>query len=151
MREQFARQLYDLMKIDDRILFITADLGYGIFDRIREFTGRFFNVGAAEQVMMDMAVGFALSGKVPVVYSITPFLIFRPIETIRLYIDKENIPVIMAGSGRGKDYFLDGFSHDASDHDILKFFKNIRFIEDETFDLQEIVNSGKPTYLNLKR
>jgi transketolase len=151
MREQFARQLYDLMRADDRILFITADLGYGIFDRIREFTDRFFNVGAAEQVMMDMAVGFALSGKVPVVYSITPFLIFRPIETIRLYIDKENIPVIMVGSGRGEDYSLDGFSHDASDHDILKFFKNIRFIEDETFDLQEIVNSGKPTYLNLKR
>lgn len=145
--------LYDLMLMEPRIVLLTADLGFGLFDEIRnEMPDRFFNVGAAEQVMMDMAVGFVMSNKIPVVYSITPFLIFRAMETIRTYIDHECLPVIMVGSGRGKDYNNEGFSHDASDHEILKQFKNIDFIvPDDDYVLSAIIYSRKPVYLNLKR
>jgi transketolase len=153
MRRRFAVDLYDLMKQDENIILITADMGFGMFDKIRdELPNQFYNVGAAEQAAVTMAVGLALSGKIPVVYTITPFLIFRPFEAIRNYIDHESIPVIIVGSGRGKDYEHLGFSHDASDHDILKQFKNINFIvPEEDFNLSEIIYSGKPTYLNLKR
>lgn len=154
-REQFAQALHYLMCQDERIILITADMGFGMFDKIRdEIPNRFYNVGAAEQVMMDMAVGFALSGKIPVTYSITPFLLFRPFETIRNYIDHENVPVIMVGSGRGREYHTEGFSHDASDHNILKAFKNIVFLEpepDTAFDLTNILYMKKPVYLNLNR
>ena len=123
MRTKFASDLYELMKVDKNIILITADIGYGVLDKIKnELPEQFYNVGAAEQVMMDMAVGFSLAGKIPVVYTITPFLIFRTFETIRNYIDHEKIPVIMVGSGRGNDYDKEGFSHDASDHEILKQF-----------------------------
>ena len=30
MRRDFAKKIYDLMKKDDRIYLITADLGYGV-------------------------------------------------------------------------------------------------------------------------
>jgi transketolase len=153
MRTKFASDLYELMKLDKNIILITADIGYGILDKIKkDFPEQFYNVGAAEQVMMDMAVGFSLAGKIPVVYTITPFLIFRTFETIRNYIDHEKIPVIMVGSGRGKDYEKEGFSHDARDHEILKQFKEIIFlVPEEDFNLKDIVYSGKPIYLNLKR
>jgi transketolase len=153
MRRKFAVDLYELMKKDKNIILITADLGYGAFDKIRdEMPDQFYNPGAAEQVSMTMAVGLALSGKIPVVYTITPFLIFRPLEAIRNYIDHESIPVILVGSGRGQDYAQLGFSHDASDHEILKQFKNINFVvPEESLNLHEIIYSGKPTYLNLKR
>ena len=152
MRKQFFKQLFELMAADDRVFFITGDLGYGLADEIKqEFPSRFINTGAAEQTMMGVAVGLALSGKVPVVYSITPFLLFRPFETIRNYISHESIPVIMVGSGRDDDYKHDGFSHWAGDDEILKQLPNIVFIKEDSFNLQEIVNSGKPTYLNLKR
>ena len=141
------------MSLNDNIYFITADMGYFFADKIKkEFPERFFNVGAAEQIALNICIGLALSKKIAIFYSITPFLIFRPFEAIRLYMDHESIPVILVGSGRGQDYAQEGFSHDASDHNILKQFKNINFIVPENdFDLSEIIYSGKPTYLNLKR
>jgi len=154
MREKFATELYELMKKDKDIILITADLGYGLFDKIKnDMSDRFYNVGAAEQVMMDMAIGFSLNKKIPVVYSITPFLIFRAFESIRNYIEHEGIKVIMIGSGRGQDYKIEGFSHDANDHKILRQLPNIKFIvpEDNDFDLNSIIYLDKPVYLNLRR
>jgi transketolase len=153
MRRKFASDLYELMKKDKNIVLITADLGYIMFDRIKkELSKQFFNVGVAEQAAMDISIGMAMSGKIPVVYSITPFLIFRTMESIRNYIDHEKVPVIMVGSGRGEDYVTEGFSHNASDDVILKSFENIVFLSPENdFDLKKIVYMGKPVYLNLKR
>lgn len=152
MRKEFFKQLFELMAADDLVVFITGDLGYGLADEVRqEFPSRFINTGAAEQTMMGVAVGMALSGKIPFVYSITPFLLFRPFETIRNYISHESIPVVMVGSGRDSDYGHDGFSHFAGDDEILKQLPNIQFIKQDEFSLASIVKSGKPTYLNLKR
>jgi transketolase len=152
MRREFARQLLIEMQDNEDIVVVVGDLGYLMFDQIRStYPDRFYNVGAAEQVIMDIAVGLSMRGKTVIVYSITPFLLFRGMETIRLYIDHECIPVIMAGSGRGDEYKA-GFSHDASDHEILKNFKNIEFVcPEQDFDLKELILKNKPIYLNLKR
>jgi transketolase len=152
MRRKFAVDLYELMRNDRNIILITADLGYGMLDKIKdELPEQFYNVGAAEQAMINIAIGMALSGKIPICYTISPFY-FRCFESIRLYLDHESIPVILVGAGRGQDYSHEGFSHDASDHEILKCFKNINFlVPEESFNLHEIIYSGKPTYLNLKR
>lgn len=153
MRKKFAYDLYNLMKDDENIILITADMGYGMLDRIKnDFPDRFYNVGVAEMAMMGMAVGMALEGKIPVTYSITPFLLFRPFEVIRNYINHENIPVIMVGSGRDSDYKDGGFSHYAGDDDIIKQFKNILFLApEEDFDLRRVIYGNKPVYLNLQR
>jgi transketolase C-terminal domain/subunit len=93
-----------------------------------------------------------LSGKRVVTYTITPFY-FRAFETLRTYINYENIPVLMVGSGRDDDYKA-GFSHYAGDDNILNMLKNIICLhpqEDESYDLKELIYSGKPVYLNLKR
>jgi len=152
MRKDFFKQLHELMSTDTRIFFVTGDLGYGLADSIRDdYPDRFINVGAAEQTLMGVCVGLALSGKVPIAYSITPFLLFRPFETIRNYISHESIPVIMVGSGRDKDYEHDGFSHDGTDDVIIKQLPNIVFIKEDTVNLKEVIESGNPTYINLKR
>lgn len=146
------------MKEDDSIFFITSDLGYGLFDRIRnDFPDRFYNVGAAEQCAMGISVGLAISGKIPIVYSITPFLLFRSAETIRNYVNHESVPVKMVASGRDDDYSHDGFSHYAGDDkDLLHIWPNIitRWPIDEQAlitDIEEMFHIDKPFYLNLKR
>ena len=94
MRKIFAEKLYDKMKVNEDIYLITGDLGYGLWDKIRDdFPKRFFNVGSSEMAMMGMGIGLAMEGKIPFVYSITPFAIYRPFEMIRNYIDHEKIPV----------------------------------------------------------
>jgi len=158
MRKTFGEELYKHMERNEDIFVVAGDLGYILFDRIRaDFTDRFINVGAAEQTMMGVAVGLALESKIPIVYSITPFLLYRPFETIRNYVDYESIPVKMVGSGRGKDYSHDGMSHWAEDDKaIMSNFKNITTMHPEAKEeipgiLNDIIYNGKPTYLNLRR
>ena len=61
--------------------------------------------------MIGMAAGLAMENKVPVCYSITPFLIYRPFEFIRNFMQDEKIPIKLVGSGRGKDYIDSGFTN----------------------------------------
>ena len=35
MRSKFAKMLHDEMSVNDRIVLITGDLGYGLWDKIR--------------------------------------------------------------------------------------------------------------------
>lgn len=158
MRKQFAQLLLDEMRTNPDIYFITADLGYGLWDKIRhEFPDRFYNVGSSEMVMMGVAIGLAMDGKIPFVYSITPFAICRPFEMIRNYLDNENIPVNIIGGGRDKDYGYLGFSHWAEDDkEIMKCFKNVKtYHPDSENELNDVFNlilkNKKPTYLNLKK
>ena len=158
MRALFAKLLFEEMEWNSDVYVLTGDLGYIMFDKIRDnFPNRFINVGAAEQCMLDMAVGLALSGKIPIVYSITPFLLYRGFETIRTYINYQNIGVKLIGSGRGKDYLHDGFSHWADDDiQIIAPFTNIVIHYPQTEEdinelFPEFIINNKPTYINLTR
>ena len=128
MRGWFAYELYKQMANDERIWLLVGDLGYKTFDYIkRDFPERFINCGAAEQAMIGIATGLALSNKIPFVYSITSFLLYRPFETIRNYINHEKTPVKLIGMSRNRDYIHDGFSHWAEeDKEIMKIFSNIK-------------------------
>ena len=157
-RGYFSWYLYDFMEKYKNIILLTADLGFGQFNAIREdFPSQFYNVGASEQAMLDIAVGLAMSNKIPVCYSITPFLIYRPFETIRNYIDRESIPVKLVGGGRDRDYLHDGFSHWSEELPIvLQTFTNIRrFFPSEIEQIEEITKimlfNDKPCFLSLRR
>lgn len=158
MRRRFFQELYEQMKTNDKIVVLTGDLGYIGFDKISDdFPDRFINCGAAEFAMVGIAIGLALEGKIPVVYSITPFLLYRAFELIRTYIDHENIPVKLVGSGRNDDYKHDGYSHNAEDvmaylvflHNIVKYFPATE--SNMVKNLDELLTNDKPCFLSLKR
>lgn len=158
LRKLFADLLYIRMKADERIWVLTGDLGYGLWDQIqKDFPNRFLNTGASEQAMMGIAVGLAQSGKIPIVYSITPFLLYRPFETIRNYIHHEKIPVKLVGSGHNQDYQHEGFSHWASeDKKIMKILSNIesRWPKNENEvkkAVKELLKKDVPFYINLTK
>jgi transketolase len=158
LRRRFADETYKAMKKNKNIVVLTGDLGYKIWDQIaQDFPSRFYNVGAAEQLLIGVSVGMALSGKIPIVFSITSFLLYRPFETIRNYINHEKIPVKLIGSGRDKDYLHDGFSHWAEeDREVMKIFKNIKSVWPKTADevsklFPKILEYNMPWYVNLKR
>ena len=158
MRKEFEELLFSEMCINPKVYLITGDLGYGLWDRIRDtFPNRFYNVGSSEMVMMGAAIGMAMENMIPFVYSITPFAIYRPFEMIRNYLDHEKIPVHIIGGGRDKDYGYLGFSHWAEeDMDVLKVFKNVSsFKPNNLEELQTAfgvsIQGSEPTYINLKR
>ncbi|MBT4651914.1 MAG: hypothetical protein HOC16_00425 [Candidatus Pacebacteria bacterium] len=158
LRRRFADGLYTEMKANKKIIVLSGDLGYKVFDKIRvDFPDRFLNIGAAEQALVGIAVGMALEGVIPVVYSISPFLLYRPFETIRNYIHHEKIPVKLIGSGRDKDYSHDGFSHwSCEDKQVMKILSNIKSSWPNSANevskiLPKLLHDNNPWYLNLKR
>ncbi len=158
LRKIFVNQIHQQMKINSQIMVVTGDLGYKLWDPVREaFPDRVINTGAAEQLMVGLAIGLALKNKIPLVYSITPFLIYRPFETIRNYLQNEKIPVKLIGSGRGHDYHNEGFSHWVNeDKKIFEALPNIKTAWPDTpSELEGIIpamlGDHLPWYLNLKR
>ena len=158
MRRDFANLLHNQMQHDDNVYLITADLGYGLWDKIRDdFPARFYNVGSSELTGLGICVGLAMEGKLPYFYSITPFALYRPFEIIRNYLDHECIKVNIVGGGRCKDYGYLGFSHWAEeDKQIMSCFKNIvsMWPEDDVEllrDFDTTVYSKTPCYINLKK
>ncbi|MBI2613584.1 MAG: hypothetical protein HYW62_02335 [Candidatus Levybacteria bacterium] len=158
MRGWFVYELFQRMKSNKKIYILTGDLGYKMLDDLRSsYPDRVLNVGAAEQAMVGIGVGLALQGKIPIIYSITTFLLYRPFETIRNYLDHESIPVKLIGGGRDKDYSDHGFCHWAEeDREVMKIFKNIDSRWPETLEeipglVNDMIKSDKPWYVNLRR
>lgn len=158
IRGEFGFHLYNHMVNNKDVYLLVGDLGYKLFDpHFEDFPDRCINCGASEGAMMDIAVGLAMSGRIPFIYSITPFLLWRPAETIRLYLDHESIPVKLIGSGRDADYHVDGFSHDATDaNKFLMMFPNILTLWPEDKEQIEalvgfMVFNERPTFISLRR
>jgi transketolase len=105
--------------------------------------------------MLGTAVGMAHNGFLPVCYSITPFVIFRPFEILRNYLDHEGTNVKLVGAGRDRDYGHCGFSHWAEDDvTVLKTLPKIEIFKPTQLDqdvFEEFLNHTGPAYLNLAR
>lgn len=158
LRKTFADLLTAEMKKNKNVVLVTGDLGYGFFDEIKKkYPRQYINVGAAEQSLLGVACGLALEGKVVFAYSITSFLLYRPFETIRNYVNHECIPVKLIGSGRDKDYAHDGISHWCEeDRDVMALFKNIRSYWPTTpvalkRNFTQAIQTSQPFYINLSR
>lgn len=158
MRKECIALLEASMAQDQKIITVTADLGFGVLDPIKDrFPERYHNVGAAEQLMIGVGIGLAEEGKIPVCYSMSSFLLYRPFEFLRNYVNYERIPVKLIGSGRDHDYSHDGMSHWAHDDEqVLAALPNIRIFKPNS--IQEMENiwddflfSNDPAYLNLRR
>lgn len=158
MRKEFAEILFNEMTVNDKIFVLTADLGYKMWDKIKkEFPNRFINVGAAEQLLIGAGIGLSYTNHIPILYSITPFLLYRPFEMLRTYVNYEKINVKLIGSGRDKDYNHDGISHWANDDKkIMSNLSNIKCYYPSNYEelsnsVKEIINNNEPSYLNLRR
>jgi transketolase len=158
MKKEFFDAMLGIMRRNKDVYLIFADLGYPrVEEFLKEFPDRVINTGASEQTALDIAVGLAYEGKIPFVYTITPFLL-RGFETIRTYINHENLNVKLIGAGRDDDYSKDhGFSHDAKDaREVFALFKNIvKFYPESKEELadimRELLETKEPVFLSLRR
>ena len=154
MRRRFGELLNELAKKDDKVVLLVGDIGYGIFDDFRrENSKKFFNLGICEQSLIGVAAGMSLEGLKPWVYTITPFLIERPFEQIKLDIDQQNVNVNLVGFA---DYPKLGPTHSEIDaKKLMSMFKNINSffpknsLETETAVFKSYKNNG-PNFISLK-
>jgi transketolase len=102
MRNAFLDTLYELALEDERIVFVTGDLGFRVVEKFMEnIPKQFLNAGVAEQNMTGIAAGMALSGKISFTYSIANFPTLRCLEQIRndICYHDANVKIVSVGGG----------------------------------------------------
>ncbi|MCP9825455.1 transketolase family protein [Synechococcus sp. EJ6-Ellesmere] len=116
MREAFSNALVRLALADSRILLLTGDHGYSLFDEFRKSCpDQYINAGIAEQNMVGMAAGLARVGFRPFVYGLAAFVPIRTVEQIKLDIAHDELPVVLLGDGAGFVYSHLGTSHQSTE------------------------------------
>lgn len=116
MRDVFIGQLLECALEDPRIMLVTGDLGFGVFNKFREqCAAQFLNAGVAEQNMTGLATGLALEGRVVFTYSIGNFSTLRCLEQIRNDACYHNANVKVVSIGGGFSYGALGISHHATE------------------------------------
>ncbi len=130
MRNAFLDSLFELAQRDERIVFITGDLGYRVVEKFMEQRPRqFLNAGVAEQNMTGMAVGLALSGKIVFTYSIANFPTMRCLEQIRNDVCYHDANVKIVSVGGGLSYGAMSMTHHAlEDLGVMRCIPNLTVV-----------------------
>ena len=116
IRSAFSEALVAAAMADPRIVLLTSDHGYALFDAFRrERPQQYFNCGVAEQNMVGVAAGLAKLGYLPVVYGLAAFVPIRVLEQIKIDVCYEGLPVIFIGDGAGFVYGQLGTSHQSTE------------------------------------
>lgn len=116
MRQALSGSLVDLARRNPKLLLLTGDHGYALFDEFRKhFPHQYVNAGVAEQNMVGMAAGLSRVGYFPIVYGLSAFVPVRVLEQIKLDVCHDNLPVIFLGDGAGFVYSALGTSHQSTE------------------------------------
>lgn len=156
MRNAFIDELVLAARLNERIVLIVGDLGYGVVEPFaREFPQRFINSGVAEQSMMSVAAGLASEGYHPFVYSIANFPTFRCAEQIRNDVAYHNLPVTVVAVGGGLSYGSLGYSHHAvQDYALIRSMPGMLIASPgDPFEVRAcmryLIRNPQPSYLRL--
>ena len=130
MRDHFIKRFHELAVQDPRLILITGDLGFGVFDRFREErSDQFINAGVSEQNMTMLATGMAMEGRIAFTYSIGNFSTLRCLEMIRNDASYHNADVKVVCIGGGFSYGALGISHHATeDLAIMRSLPDVKVI-----------------------
>jgi transketolase len=114
IRDAFFDRIYEIATKDKDVIFITADAdAFSLRRYKKDLPDQFVNVGVAEQNMVAVSAGLALSGKKVFIYAIIPFITMRCYEHIKVNICSMNLPVTIIGAGAGLSFGNDGPTHHA--------------------------------------
>jgi transketolase len=156
MRSAFINELVAAAEINDNIVLVVGDLGFGVVEPFASrFPKRFFNAGVAEQNMMGLAAGLASEGFHVFAYSIANFPTFRCAEQIRNDVDYHNLPVTVVAVGGGMAYGNLGYSHHAvQDYALIRAMPNMLIAApgdpmEVRACMRYLINNPQPGYLRI--
>lgn len=160
MRDVLLERIWSAMAEDQKIFFTCADFGSPVLDKIRaDFSGRFVNVGIAEQNLINISAGLALEGYTVFAYAIAPFITMRCYEQIRtnlaLLSEVRPMNVNLIGVGAGYSYVVSGPTHQCyEDLTLMRALPNFRVLSPSDHVsagalFNRCVSTREPKYLRL--
>ncbi len=158
MRQACLNTVYDLAKINKKILFIGSDLGPGVLDSFKnKYPDRFLMEGVAEQSIIGLAAGLAFENFRPYVNTIATFITRRCFEQVVVDLCLHNLPVTLIGNGGGLVYAPLGPTHQAiEDISIMRTLPNLTIISPcDAHEMRNLmldsVNLKGPLYVRIAR
>ncbi len=156
MRAEATKVIYEAALKDRRIIFMAGDLGHSSAEKYREnIPDQYINTGLAEQNMIGVAAGLALSGKKVFTFSITPFALIRCLEQIRVDVCYQNLDVTIIEIGAGFAYNTSGCTHHGTeDIAVVRALPNMKIYSpchplEARFMAKKVLKAGGPAYLRL--
>lgn len=118
-RRDIIDKIIPFARKNDKIILLAADMGFGAINKFQEeFPDRIFNTGIMEAGSVGIAAGMAMTGLIPIYYSMVNFLAFRSIEQIRNNVVFQNLNVKFIGTGADNYFKFLGHSHCCGQDDI---------------------------------
>lgn len=158
-REAYGDTLVELGEENENVVVLDADVSNSTkTDKFaKRFAKRFINVGIAEQNLMDIAAGLALSGKIPFVSTFSIFGCGRAWEQIRNTIALDNLNVNIVLTHAGLSLGGDGATHQMlEDIALMRVIPNMRVIVPaDTTETRAVIRfvatHDGPVYVRLSR
>lgn len=158
MRFEVVKHIYEAALKDKKIHFITGDLGHlHAEDFKKSIPGQYLNGGLAEQNIVSVAAGLALSGMKVFVYSIVPFITLRCFEQLKVDVCYQNVDVTVIGVGGGFSYGPYGGTHNSiEDIAIMRSLPNMKVVcpanpMEAGILTREIIKTGGPAYIRIEK
>lgn len=158
-REAYGKALLELGKENPNIVVLDADLAKSTRTILfaKEFPERFFDMGIAEQNMIDTAAGLAICGKIPFASSFAIFATGKAWEQIRNTVAYGNLNVKIVATHGGITVGEDGASHHCTeDIALMRVIPNITIIiPADATETEKAVKAAAeyygPVYIRLSR
>ncbi|HUV89978.1 MAG TPA: transketolase family protein, partial [Anaerolineae bacterium] len=113
MRKAYGEALVRLGQANPDVVVLSADVSNSDFSYMFQeaFPDRFYNVGIAEQCLVDVAVGLACSGKIPFANTFAFLFATRALEMVRTHLCYGRANVKLMGAYGGLSDSFDGPTH----------------------------------------
>lgn len=112
MRKAFQSTVSSLVAQDDRLVVLLGDIGvYGFSKSAEDYPDRVLNIGILEQATIGVAAGLSISGMIPLVHSIAPFVVERPFEQLKVDFGYQALRGNIVSVGASFDYSALGATH----------------------------------------
>ena len=154
MREQAATTVTDLFLEDPRVAIVLAEISTPYFERaFASDPARAVNVGIMEQTMVGVAAGLSMEGFHPVVHTITPFLVERPLEQLKIDFGYQRLGGTFISVGSSYDYGVEGATHHSpGDAEVLSSIPGMQILVPGTPSeiyllIRQTYSNGSATYI----
>ena len=127
MRKIFPNITENLMKKNKKIFCLLGDIGVFSFRNIfKNYKNRILNMSTMEQSMIGFAAGLSKVGFIPLIHTITPFLVLRSLEQIKIDFVYNKLCCNIVSVGASNDYTKLGTTHHCfEDVNILSSYEDI--------------------------
>ena len=128
MRKTFIQTVSQLASNNNKIQVLLGDISVFAFKKNNQLPPNIYNMGILEQSMVAFGAGLSAEGYFPIVHTISPFIIERAFEQIKVNFCLNNLPGILITVGGVCDYYSLGRTHHCpNDMSIISTLPNIEF------------------------